>query len=79
MITLLECLYIIICLFVCLLVQSLRRVWLFQLNIEAYQAPLSIGFTGKDTGAGCHFLLQGISPNQGSNTHLLNCRRIPHP
>ena len=28
-------------------------------------------FPGKDTGGGCHFLLQGIFPTQGSNTALL--------
>ena len=28
-------------------------------------------FLGKNTGAGCHFLLQGIFPSQGSNPHLL--------
>ena len=26
---------------------------------------------GKSTGVGCHFLLQGIFPSQGSNPHLL--------
>ena len=26
---------------------------------------------GKNIGVGCHFLLQGIFPNQGSNRHLL--------
>ena len=26
---------------------------------------------GKNTGVGCHFLLQGIFPTQGSNSHLL--------
>ena len=26
---------------------------------------------GKNTGVGCHFLLQGILPTQGSNPHLL--------
>ena len=25
---------------------------------------------GKKTGVGCHFLLQGIFPTQGSNPHL---------
>ena len=33
---------------------------------------------GKNTGVGCHFLLQGIFPTQGSNSHLLRllkCRR----
>ena len=28
-------------------------------------------FPGKDTGLGCHFLLQGIFPTQRSNPHLL--------
>ena len=27
---------------------------------------------GKNTGAGYHFLFQGILPNQGSNSHLLH-------
>ena len=34
-------------------------------------------FPGKDTGVGCHFLLQGIFPTQGSNLGLLHCRQIP--
>ena len=29
-------------------------------------------FPGKNTGAGCHFLLQGVFPTQGSNPHLLH-------
>ena len=35
--------------------------------------------SGKNTGVGCHFLLQGIFPTQGSNSHLLrllHCRQI---
>ena len=28
----------------------------------APQAPLAVGFPGKNTGVGCHFLLQGIFP-----------------
>ena len=31
---------------------------------------------GKNTGVGCHALLQGIFPSQGSNPGLLHCRRI---
>ena len=31
---------------------------------------------GQNTGVGCHFLLQGIFPTQGSNPGLLNCRWI---
>ena len=29
-------------------------------------------FPGKNTGVGCHFLIQGIFPTQGSNPHLLH-------
>ena len=31
-------------------------------------------FPGKSSGVGCHFLLQGIFPTQGSNPGLLHCR-----
>ena len=31
---------------------------------------------GKNTGVGCHSLLQGIFPTQGLNPGLLHCRRI---
>ena len=39
-------------------------------------------FPGKNTGVGCHFLLQRIFPTQGLNSHhlcLLHCRRILYP
>ena len=35
------------------------------------QAPLSMEFSGKNTGAGCHSLLQGIFLTQGLNLCLL--------
>ena len=38
----------------------------------ACQAPLSWDFPGKNTGVGCHFLLQGIFLTQGSNSSLLS-------
>ena len=37
-----------------------------------HQIPLSIKLPGKNTGVGCHFLLQEIFPSQGSNPHLLH-------
>ena len=40
------------------------------------QVPLSMEVTGKNTGVGCHFLLQGIFLIQGSNLALLHCRHI---
>ena len=30
---------------------------------------------GKNTGVGCHFLLQGVFLTQGSNSQLLHCRQ----
>ena len=33
--------------------------------------PGSSDFPSKNTGVGCHFLLRGIVPTQGSNLHLL--------
>ena len=33
-------------------------------------------FPGKNTGVGCHFLLQGLFPTQGSNLRLLLGRQI---
>ena len=39
-------------------------------------------FPGKNTGAGCHFLLQEIFPTQGSNVNFLcflHCRQILYP
>ena len=36
-------------------------------------------FPGKSTGVGCHFLLQGIFPTQGSNLGLLHCRQTLYP
>ena len=36
-------------------------------------------FPGKNTGVGCHFLLQGIFPTQGSNLGLLRGRWILYP
>ena len=45
----------------------------------AHQVPLSWNSPGKNTGAGCHALLQGIFPTQGSHPHflhLLHCRQI---
>ena len=36
-------------------------------------------FPGKNIGVGCHFLLQGIFPTQGSNLGLPRCRQMLLP
>ena len=49
---------------------------------EGRQTPVSWGFPGRNTGVGCHFLLQGIFPTQGSNPQLpsrLHYRQILLP
>ena len=49
-----------LCCFWVIVFQLLSRVWLFAtLWTVAHQAPLSMGFPGKNTGMGRHFLLQG--------------------
>ena len=51
----------------------LSCVWLCVTpQTAACQAPLSKDFLGEITRAGCHFLLQGIFPTQGSNQRLLS-------
>ena len=64
------------CVCVCVCVQSLSLVGLVAiLWTVACQAPLW-NFPRKNTGAGCHSFLQGISPTQGLNPRLLHCRQI---
>ena len=41
----------------------------------ACQVPLSVGFSDRNTGLGCHFLLLGILPEQRC---LLHGRQILH-
>ena len=36
-------------------------------------------FPGKNTGVGCHFLLQGVFPDQRSNLHLLHLQMYSLP
>ena len=38
--------------------------------IVAHHTPLSMRFPGKNTGVGCHLLLQGLFLTQGLNLHL---------
>ena len=62
------------------LVQSLSRVRLFATPwTVAHQAPPPMGFSRQDTGVGCHFLLQGIFPTQGSNPGLPHYRQMLCP
>ena len=58
---------------VLILVQSRSHIQLFETPwTVTHQAPLSMGFPGKNTGMGCHFLFQRIFPTQGLNPRLLH-------
>ena len=55
-------------------VKSLSCVRLFAIPwTAAFLHPWD--FPGKNTGVGCHFLLQGIFPTQGSNPSIPHCRQ----
>ena len=61
-------------------VESLSRVRLFATSWTATARLLRPwNFPGKSTGVGCHFLLQGIFPTQGSNPGLPHCRQTLYP
>ena len=51
--------------------QSLRHVQLF-VTLWPTRFLCPCGFSVKNTGLGCHFLLQGVFPTQGSNQNLLH-------
>ena len=55
----------------CMHVQLLSHIQLFVTPwAVAHHVPLSLGFPSKNTGVGCHFLLQRIFLTQGSNPCL---------
>ena len=48
----------------------------FQVHLQPARLLCPQDSPGKKTGVGCHFLLQGIFPTQGSNLGLLLGRQI---
>ena len=59
--------------------QSLSHVQLFATTWTPLQPPRVLcprDFPGKNTGMGCHSILQGIFPTQRSNRGLLHCGQI---
>ena len=58
--------------YMCVPVCMLSCIWLFATPwTVAHQAPLSMEFPRQEYWSGCHFLLQGIFPKQGSKLRLL--------
>ena len=49
----------------------LHRVQLFCNSMDCSPPGFSMGFPKQEYRVGCHFLLQGIFPTQGSNLHPL--------
>ena len=66
--------WVIVMLFSCLTVSDSQTPW-----TVVCQAPLSLGFPSKNTGGGCHFLLQGIFPIQGLNWSILHWQADSSP
>ena len=60
-------------------VYVLSHVWLQPHGLWPTWLLCPWDFPGKNTGVGCHFLLQGIFLTQGLNPHLLHCKRILNP
>ena len=56
------------CVCVCAGVRSVMSDSLLPYDLQ----PARLLCPGKNTGVGCHFLLQGIFPIQGLNSHLLH-------
>ena len=63
------------CLFLCLAAQS-GPTLCNPMDCSPPGSSIQGDSTGKNTGVGCHALLQGIFPTQGLNPCLLNCRQI---
>ena len=55
----------------CLVAQSCLTLWQPH-GLQPTRLLCPWDFPGKNTGVGCHFLLQGIFPTQGSNPSLLH-------
>ena len=59
--------------------QLLSRVSLQPHGLQPTRLLCQQNSPGKNTGVGCHFLLQEISPTQGSNQGLPHNRQILYP
>ena len=59
----------------CLVIQSYRTLW-DHMDCSLRGASVHRDSPGQKPGGGCHALLQGIFPTQGSNPGLLRCGQI---
>ena len=71
-----------LCVCVCVRARSVVFNSLQPYGLQTVRLPCPWDFSHGNTGPGCHLLLQGIFPIQGSNSHslyLLHCRQILYP
>ena len=59
--------YVCVCVYVCSVVSNSLQPH----GLQSSRLLCPWNFSSKDTGVGCHFLLQGTFPTQGWNPHLL--------
>ena len=70
------CVRVRVCVCVCVLVVQSCPTLCHPMDCSSPGSSVHGDSRGKTTGVGCHSLLQGIFPTQGSNPGLLHCRRI---
>ena len=71
------CLCVCVCVCVCVLSHSVVSHSLLCHELSSTRRLCPRHFPSKNTGAGCHFLIQGISSNQGSNWIHVSCDSLP--
>ena len=62
------------CVYVLCLVAHLCLTLCNPMDYRPSGSSVHVDSPGRNTGMGCHFLLQQILPTQGSNPGLLHCR-----
>ena len=65
------CLHVCVCVSGCVFSHSIMSNSLWSHGLQPTRLLCPWDFPGKNTGVGCHFLLQGTFSTQGSNLHLL--------
>ena len=70
--------YLHVCMRACILASVMSNS-LQPCGLQPVRLPCPWDCPGKNTGVGCHALLQGVFPTEGLNPGLPHCRRILYP
>ena len=65
------CVCVCVCVYVCVCAKSLQSCWALCDPMDCTRLLCPWDSPGRNTGVGCHFLLQGIFPTQELNPHLV--------